>query len=226
MIVDTGLRPGDRLPSETELAARFGLARGSVREALKLLEQDGLIVARQGLGRFVSALSGLEVDRPITQYESITELLDARGLKYTTEVLSVARVKGQPDELAALDLPPGSEVIRLRRIRRQPRRMLIYSINSLPISILREGDELDPKEFTGSVTEWLKSRGGPPVSSAAQIRATSLPKDVPPVHPSDRKIEWLLITERCVAADGRAVLYALDYHRADVFSFHVLRRRT
>jgi GntR family transcriptional regulator len=224
MIVDEGMQPGDRLPSESELAARFGLGRGSVREALKLLEQDGLINVRHGLGRFVSAIGRLEVDRPITKYESLTQMLDARGLVYSTEVLSADIVTGRTDEIAALDLPKRAQVVRLRRIRHAGTRLLVYSVNSFPASFL-DGAPLDPVVFTSSLSSWLAERGCMPVSSVAQIRATSLPEDVTPLDPSDTEIQWLLITERCVAEGGDAVLYSLDYHRGDVFGFHVLRRQ-
>lgn len=48
------LRPGTLLPRETELGASIGVSRTVVREALMLLEEDGLIVTRRGIGRFVA----------------------------------------------------------------------------------------------------------------------------------------------------------------------------
>jgi DNA-binding FadR family transcriptional regulator len=49
-IVDASLKPGDRLPTETELAARFGVSRLSLREATKALELLGIVEARPGKG--------------------------------------------------------------------------------------------------------------------------------------------------------------------------------
>ena len=94
-IRSSGLESGDRLPSETELAARFGVARGSVREALKLLEQDGLIDVRHGRGRFVSGLSRFSVSSPVTSFESVTEMVAGRGLALETRVLSVGARPGE-----------------------------------------------------------------------------------------------------------------------------------
>ncbi|RUT34410.1 FadR family transcriptional regulator [Arsenicitalea aurantiaca] len=60
LIRDAGLVPGDRLPQEKELMERFSAAKGTVREAMKSLETQGLIVTRTGPGggAFVSRLSG------------------------------------------------------------------------------------------------------------------------------------------------------------------------
>ncbi|WP_425038229.1 FadR/GntR family transcriptional regulator [Primorskyibacter sp. S187A] len=58
MIVTGALREGTRLPPERELAASMGVSRPKVREALKQLEDDGLIHIRHGEGTFVADLIG------------------------------------------------------------------------------------------------------------------------------------------------------------------------
>jgi GntR family transcriptional repressor for pyruvate dehydrogenase complex len=57
LIRDGVLKPGDRLPSERELADRFQVGRGSLREAMRALELQGMVVSRPGSGTFVSAES-------------------------------------------------------------------------------------------------------------------------------------------------------------------------
>jgi GntR family transcriptional regulator, transcriptional repressor for pyruvate dehydrogenase complex len=57
MISSGSFRPGDRLPSERELAATLGISRGALREALRTLESVGLLQARVGSGRYVTAVS-------------------------------------------------------------------------------------------------------------------------------------------------------------------------
>lgn len=49
-VVDQGLQPGDRLPNEAELIERFGMAKGTIREAMRVLEAQGLIKTRTGPG--------------------------------------------------------------------------------------------------------------------------------------------------------------------------------
>jgi GntR family transcriptional regulator, transcriptional repressor for pyruvate dehydrogenase complex len=48
------LVPGDRLPTERELVDRFGVGRSSIRDAIRLLQQDGLVETRHGLGTVVA----------------------------------------------------------------------------------------------------------------------------------------------------------------------------
>ena len=47
-------RPGEAIPSELELAARFGVSQGTVRKAIEALASDNLVVRRQGKGTFVT----------------------------------------------------------------------------------------------------------------------------------------------------------------------------
>lgn len=49
-VVEEGLRMGDRLPGEAELIARFGMSKGTIREAMRILEAQGLVKTRTGPG--------------------------------------------------------------------------------------------------------------------------------------------------------------------------------
>ena len=50
LVVEKGLAAGDRLPSEPEMIARFGMAKGTIREAMRLLEAQGLVETKTGPG--------------------------------------------------------------------------------------------------------------------------------------------------------------------------------
>jgi GntR family transcriptional repressor for pyruvate dehydrogenase complex len=68
LIEEGKLKAGDRLPSERELAETFRVSRGSVREAIKALEREGLVVARPGSGTFISAV---DVERLVAPLASL-----------------------------------------------------------------------------------------------------------------------------------------------------------
>ena len=55
LVENDGLKPGDRLPPERQLAIMFGVSRNSMREAIKSLEQHGMLVSKPGAGTFIAA---------------------------------------------------------------------------------------------------------------------------------------------------------------------------
>lgn len=113
MIHDASLVPGDRLPTETALAARFGVNRHTVRRALKHLEEQGNIEARQGRGRFLRL--------PAIQYQigarpRFSNILSDQDLEPGTELLDIG-VERAPEALArTLSLRTGSRVVRIERL--------------------------------------------------------------------------------------------------------------
>lgn len=221
-LIEAGaLGSGAQLPPEAELSERYGVARTTVREALKLLEQDGLVDVVHGRGRYVSSIGALGVGRPVTRFESATEMLASAGIPVRNLVLRVERGAASDEEAEALALAAGAPVVRLERLRLSDDRPLIYSLNTLPAAAVDDGEGFD---WSSSVVAQLASRGREIASSLAEIRASSLPGGAP--SELDHSVPWLLIVERCLLADRRPVLYALDYHRGDVFSFDVVRRST
>lgn len=84
-IADNSLKPGERLPSERELSARYGVSRTVVRDALAGLEQRGVVVSRTGSGTYVRDGSGVAVSDVLSSMlrrdnTSLVELLDTRRL--------------------------------------------------------------------------------------------------------------------------------------------------
>src|SRR5713101_3045073 len=79
------LRPGDKLPSERELAELLGVSRSSVRDAIRSLELVGLVEPRQGEGTVVRAVSAESLINPLTtmlvrKRELVGELVDVRRM--------------------------------------------------------------------------------------------------------------------------------------------------
>lgn len=116
LIDDEGLRPGDRLPSTTELAERAGVSIISVRRALDELDRNGKIVRHQGLGTFVAP-------ERIASHPSVPgTLLDTlhgqeREGDLTTELTSLIVGTPSAKQAAALRVAEGSPVWEVTRRR-------------------------------------------------------------------------------------------------------------
>jgi len=105
--------PHDLLPSEPNLAKRYGVSRGTVKQALDLLEQRGLIYRHQGKGTFIAEprilRSGLNVP-------SFSEDIRARGQTPSVRVIMVERSELEARQAAALGLCEGFECWKARRL--------------------------------------------------------------------------------------------------------------
>lgn len=222
LIREQALRPGDKLPTEAQLTARFKISRPALREALKLLEQDGLIYVEHGRGRFVSAISAIQIDRPITVFESVTEMTGHYGYNTVNKVLSISEEAPDPALAKQLHLDEGARVIRLERLRLEHDDPIMYCVDYVPRSIITA--RLYDIDWSGSLLALLDQYKQRPRMSAASVSAVMLPQDVVDRNDLRNFGPALLITETCFNAAGTPVVYALDYHKGSHFSFSLARR--
>lgn len=222
LISDQGLKPGDRLTTEPELAAQFGVSRSTVREALKLLEREGIVNAVQGQGRFISASGALRVKRPMSKYESITEMLVGHGYRVTSAVLNVEESRATDGEAEVLELEVGAPVIRILRIRYGDDVPLVISANTIPRDALP--GPVGYRDWSGSLTQALAAHGYQVNSALATISADELPTEWERRYSLGGLGPWLRVTEVGLTRSAQRVLFATDYHRKQV-SFTVLRNR-
>lgn len=107
-------QPGDPLPTEADLCSQFSVSRMTVRQALGMLGHDGLVERRRGQGTFVGHRL---LHRQPGMLMSFTEEMGRRGLAVESRILSAGLAPGRAPELADLRLPPGSDVVRVVRMR-------------------------------------------------------------------------------------------------------------
>ena len=109
------LKPGDQLPSEAELCRHFNISRSTVRQALKELEEQGLVLRRQGLGSFVAEP---KLYRRSENIYSFTSEATAMGRKPGSRLLSFEIIRPSADIRRLMELRDESvEVYRFTRIR-------------------------------------------------------------------------------------------------------------
>jgi GntR family histidine utilization transcriptional repressor len=102
------LKPGDRIPSENELVAAFGVSRMTANRAVRELAQAGLVTRTVGSGSFVAEprleLSLLRVP------DIVAEIRQAGGL-YAASVIVRARASASPELARALEKPAGADIL-------------------------------------------------------------------------------------------------------------------
>lgn len=108
------LGPGDMLPTEMELMAQYGAGRVTVRQALDLLVQDGLIYRERARGTFVAQP---RVEQNLVRIVNFTTDMQQRGLKPRTQILGSALLPANAELADKLQLEIGAELAHLTRLR-------------------------------------------------------------------------------------------------------------
>lgn len=145
---------GKALPSEAELCAAHGVSRGTVRQALATLRNEGLLVGGRGKPPQVARAVP---SQPFASFMSFTEWAQSMGKRPGQKTLEIAR-RGAEEELAGrMGLQPGDQVVQLLRLR---------SLDGVPTMVERGNFvpdvgnllfEFDPD--SGSIFGFLTSRG-------------------------------------------------------------------
>ncbi|MBL8520794.1 MAG: GntR family transcriptional regulator [Betaproteobacteria bacterium] len=105
-------KPGEAIPSEIELAARYQVSQGTVRKAIDLLAAENILVRRQGKGTFVSTHT-----EPKTQYRFLRIIPDgSEKVNPTTTFIDVKKNRASAEIARALDLKLGAPVMSIRRV--------------------------------------------------------------------------------------------------------------
>jgi GntR family transcriptional regulator len=125
-IVEGEWKPGEMLPSEFQLADLLGVSQGTVRKALNALTEERVVFRRQGVGTFVSEHT---LQKLLFHFFHFTD--DDGVAEFPNAELKDISLTDADDEVAqALDITPGSRVLRIHRVRtlneRPSIRELIY----------------------------------------------------------------------------------------------------
>src|ERR1044072_6318178 len=127
-ITDGTFRPGSQLPTEAELCELLGVSRTVVREALRVLEDDGLVARRHGVGTFVR---NLPIIKNLNFNFGITEMIESAGLKPGTSDLSFRKDTADEEKAKQLAVPVGSPLITFERGRTANGRPVGFSLDTM-----------------------------------------------------------------------------------------------
>ena len=200
-------RPGDRLPSEAQLATRFGVDRHTVRRALAEMQAEGLVHARRGAGVFVT---GTPVSYRLGRRTRFTQNIAEAGRTGSREILRLETLPGTRAETDALSLAPGGRVHVLDSIGLSDNVPFTYHVSTFPADRLpglpghlratgsitaalaacgvpdyrRASTRLAAERATGAVARHLRLPEGAPV-----LRAVSLNTD-PDGRPVEHGRTW------------------------------------
>lgn len=213
-IVSGVLRSGERISNEIALANELGLSRPTMRQAIQMLVDKGMLVRKRGVGTQV--VHGT-VRRPV-ELTSLFDDLAAAGQEQSTEVLEREQLPADEEVARSLQIEEGAPVWSLRRLRTVTGQPLALMHNYLPDAIVDLGQaELE----TDGLYNYLRRSGvhirvahesiGARAAETREGRLLGVLTGAP-----------LLTMTRIAYNDaGIAVEYGVHAYRSDLYSFEV-----
>lgn len=206
------LRPGQRLGAERALAAELGVSRATLRQALAVLEEAGVVrrVPGRGGGTFVA--KG-KIERDLSRIVGVPALLRSQGVVAGTRVLSARLAPADDVAAQALRARPGDLLVDLVRIR---------LADGSPISLERA--KLPAKRFPGllelplggSVYELIEEHfATKPHDAVERIEVVLASADEAAILEVEVGAPLMAITRTATDADGEPIEFSRDLFRAD-----------
>ncbi len=221
-IIGGTFRPGSQLPTEAELCEMLGVSRTVVREALRVLEDDGLVARRHGVGTFVR-------NNPILKNLNfnfgITEMIESAGLKSGTSHLSLKTEAADEEKAEQLRVPVGTPLITVERVRTANGRPVVYSLDTLAESLIQRAG-FDPQLL---LRESIYSLLQTSLGQVIEYGIARLLPVVAPSHVAERlqlspNALTLYIVQTDYTSGDEPLVYSCEYHLPDSFDFIVWRR--
>lgn len=213
-----GMQAHDALPTERELMQEFGVSRMTVRQALGLLIAKGALYTVHGSGTYVAHPDVVSKTLRLTGF---SEDMRQRGLRPDSLVLSSGTTHASAEKARRLDVPPGTELVTVQRLR---------LANDIPMA-------LELVELVGDLADWstidlnaslydqLGQRGVHIVRAAQTIGAYNLDAEQARHLGQAVGAAAVRVSRVSVSDRGRPVEYAETLYRGDRYSFDIVVER-
>ncbi len=185
-------RPGEALPSQRDLSAAYGVTLMTLRQALRVLSDEGLVVQQPGRGTFV-APPQLAYQRKTLR--SLADELRSQGIEVETRVLKTGNRQPPATVSATLDMPAGQRALRVERLRLIGGKPAVHQVSWIPepyaesirhvdftevplytalaetggLVIIRGSETIRPALLTGAAAQHLGGAQGSPVFVSERV---------------------------------------------------------
>jgi GntR family transcriptional regulator len=149
--------PGAAIPSEFDLAARFGVSQGTMRKAIDALAADHLVVRRQGRGTYVAT----HTEERASHFRFLRIRCSDGGDEYpASRLLDVRRAKATAEAARGLELRTGDPVIVLRRVLEYSGEPTVLDEMTLPAARFRGLTRARYEAYRGSMYGFFETEFG------------------------------------------------------------------
>ncbi|GGJ44548.1 GntR family transcriptional regulator [Virgibacillus salexigens] len=210
----------EKLPSEFQLSKQLGVSRATLREALRILEEDNIVNRRHGVGTFVNPKpvfsSGIE------QLTSVTHMIEQSGKSAGSQYLSTEIIDPTNEDKRKFGPKRMNQLAKIERVRTADDQPVVFCIDKIPENYIPMDRVHKSDSIFRLMEEYANKRVAYAVTYIEAIGYHDRIYDILNCHPEQT---LLLLKQMHYTEDDEPVLYSANYFRSDMFSFHVLRKR-
>lgn len=210
---------GAQLPTEAELVTQYGVSRATVRQAIKDLEGQGLVVVHRGRGTFMADRAGINAG--MQELASISATIANMGFKASMRYRRRTIRPASDAEIQQFELPVGAEVLDIQRKILADGQTVAFSYDILPRWAF--APDFRPTDLRGSVFGFLAEHAGPrPTRAVAEVhavRSDSIGWD----DDADGHQLYILLDQLQFDEQGRPFMHSRSFFLEGKFNFTVIR---
>ena len=214
--------PGSQLPSEMELLQMMGISRTTLREALRILEEQRLIRKSRGRGTFVMERA---IVKDMSRNFGITEMISQAGYTPGTRDFKISADKASKTLAEKLDIPEESALVVIERVRTANDTPIVWTRDIMPQEYLGDwmptNSNLKGVSLYECLQRYTNIRIVDGVASFSPVQAT---REIAEKLSIPRNTLLLLIEQVDHDQNQRPVLYSAEYHLTDKFNFIIHRK--
>lgn len=205
---------GQRIPAERQLAQKFNVSRMTLRQAIKTLEDEGILERRLGSGTYVASQ---KVQEKMSGVMSFTDITRSNGQVPSSKLISYRITKPSLSEKEKLKIQDSDNVLRMERVRFADGIPICYEVATIPYSLV---EDFSKEEVSTSLYDTLKKKGGYTIGNVTENIGAAVASENDARLLSVRKGE-ALVTRRQVTefSDGRPFEYVRASYVAERFEF-------
>ena len=205
----------DRFYSDTELVEKYEVSRGTIREAVKLLIQQGYIVREQGKGTFVTSPT---IEQDSDKLMGFTELMMEHDIEPSAKVIEQEVVDPPLDLKGLMELEDETKLVHIVRIRYGNEEPLIIEQSYFVYDLFQPIYDMDIE--SNSIYELLYNYTDTRLGEARQrITATSAAKKEAELLDVNINAPLLLMKRLIKTKEGTYFQYSEDVYRSDRINF-------
>lgn len=212
-----------RLPAEVELAARLGVSRTVIRDALAELEREGYVERVRGLGTVINRRI-VALNNRLDQKFEYSTMIRSAGFTPAADQVSVERIRADSHLATLLDVAVGDPILVIRKRVLADTTPVIYSVDYLAANLFPD-QTIEGLDFSLPIFDIMQDVCGISVNSTiAHINAVNGDAAIrQTLHvPSHEAI--LLMDEVSFSKLAKPVMYSLSYY-TNFFHFSILRKK-